>query len=629
MNTIMRQELRFRYGISAVLVGALVFAVVALWPDAPLFPELKGPAESSALPETPMPTLPDVYATGSNNGIALLVRDPSSSWLGLVHGLKSIGVPLRIVASVDEALQHKVVMIYPTLTGANTAGEDLQKLAVHVRNGGTLIGFAVIGGGMPEVFGFGGSEEKALLRTLHFQPVPITAGLIDEPVAATIQLGDPDQPADGLPGTSYSDLKLPAVALFDDGSAALTHNLYESDAGTGHAYAFGLDLGHFILRAENGRFFGSASTYVNGYQPQVDTFLRLLAAIYREGEPDAVVLAPTPHNKEFTALITHDIDFTRSMTNIPAYAELERDAGIPATYFVQTKYVKDYSDDVFLEPGTVPILQALQAQGMEIASHSVAHSHVFDELPTGTGTEQYPDYRPFVRNFEEVRGASITGELRVSKFLLDTLADTDVVSFRPGHLSLPLALPQLLVATGYRYSSSITANDVMTHLPFRLMDNRSYTSEVDAFEFPVTIEDEIGLLGERFEEAVTLTEHIARYRGLVNILIHTDVLDHKLEFERRYIERFSDRAWFSTVSAFGAWWAARDSVRMAVTTDSDGTKRLTLAAQGTLDGLTLHVPAGWRYRAGLAGTQQQDTYVVAGEFSGEAELLFDVATGAL
>ncbi len=626
MSPVLQPQRLIRMGVSAALVGVLLFGVVALLPDAPPFPELVGPSESSPLPEAPLPTAPGVYATGSNNGIALLVRDPSSSWLGLVHGLKSIGVPLRIVATVDEALQHKVVMVYPTLTGANTAGEDLQKLALHVRNGGTLIGFAVIGGGMPEVFGFGQSEETARHKVLQFQSAPITANLIDEPVAATIRLGDPEEADDGMPGTSYSNLKLPAVALFDDGSAAITYNLYQSDAGTGHAYAFGLDLGHFILRAENGRFFGATSTYVNDYQPQVDTFLRLLAAIYREGEPDAVVLQPAPHNKDFTALLTHDIDFTRSMTNIPAYAALESEAGIHATYFVQTKYVKDYSDDVFFDPATVPILQELQAQGMEIASHSVAHSRVFDEMPIGTGTEQYPDYRPFVPSFEKVRDGSITGELRISKFLLDTLAGADVVSFRPGHLSFPLALPQLLAATGYRYSSSLTANDVRTHLPFRLMDNRAYTSEVATFEFPVTIEDEAGRLGDRFDDAVALTERIAQYRGLVNILIHPDVLDHKFEFERRYIEQFRERAWFSTVAAFGSWWAARDSVRMTVTTASAGTKRLVLAADGTLEGLTLEVPSGWTYRSGLPGTTQQDAHVVLAETTGEAELLFDVAS---
>jgi peptidoglycan/xylan/chitin deacetylase (PgdA/CDA1 family) len=468
------------------------------------------------------------------------------------------------------------------------------------------------------------------------QPGPLTTGLIDEEVEATITLGAANDAKAGMPATAYTEPKLPAVALFEDGSAAITYNTYQSAAGTGHAYAFGLDIGYFILRAENGRFGELAATYVNDYQPQVDTFLRLLAAIYRQGEPDAIVLSPTPHNKALTALITHDIDFTSSMTNIPAYAAIEAAAGIKATYFVQTKYVKDYSDDVFLDPARVPLLRALQAQGMEIASHSVAHSAVFANMLEGGGFEQYPSYRPFVRDYQSVESASITGELRVSKFLLEALTGTSVLSFRAGHLSFPHALPQLLVATGYRYSSSTTANAAMTHLPHRMMFDSSYTSEVDAYEFPVTIEDEAGKLGDRFDAAVRLSNRIARYRGLVNIMIHTDVLDHKLEFERRYLEEFKDRAWFSTVQAYGAWWAARDSLQMTVSADSSSTRRLHLRISGSIDGLTLQIPTGWRYQAGVDGTTQPTSYgsppqagqIVVGAFTDTAELLFTVDTAA-
>ncbi|MES2606223.1 MAG: polysaccharide deacetylase family protein [Pseudomonadota bacterium] len=619
------QQGTMRGVISAVLLAALGAALVVMWwPEPILFPELVGPVAPTAIPETPAVTLPTTYADGSNNGIAILLKDADSSWLGLVHGFKSIGIPFRIVTTAEEALQHKVVLVYPTLTGANTAAEDLQRLAAHVRNGGTLIGFSVIGGGMPDVFGFGSSEEGALYKQTRMQASPLTAGLIDEATAATIQLGAADQPEAGLPGIAYRDLKLPAIALFEDGSGAITYNTYSTEQGSGYAYAFGLDLGHFILRAENGRFAGLTGTYVNDYQPQVDTFLRLLARIYQQGEPDAVMLSPTPHNREFTALLTHDIDFTRSMTNIPAYADLEMEAGIKATYFVQTKYVKDYSDDVFLDPSRAPILQTLQQQGMEIGSHSVAHSAVFEKMLEGGGHEQYPTYRPFVRDYETVESASITGELRVSKFLLDTLAGTDVVSFRPGHLSFPDALPQLLDATGYRYSSSTTANEAMTHLPFRLMDDRSYASEVAAYEFPVTIEDETGTLGDRFDEAVALSERIARYHGLVNVMIHTDVLDHKLEFERRFLTMFSNRAWFSTVRDFGDWWTVRDSAVMTVQPDTATTRRLQLTVSGTMAGLTLQLPAGWHYQSGLAGTTQQDSNLIAGEFTGTAELLFSV-----
>ncbi len=612
--------------IRGIIVGALValaaYGVYVALPVRPEFPELAGPLPITPQPMPPAATDPAQYSAGNNNAIAIVLKERDSSWLGLVHGFKSIGIPFQIVSTVAEAVQHKVVLVYPTLTGGNTAAEDLQKLAAHVHSGGTLIGFSVIGGGMPEVFGFGSSEEVLLRKNVQLQSSPLTAGLIDEEVAATIKLGAAEDKQDGMPVTTYQLPKWPALALFDDGSAAITGNSYQSGKVTGHAYAFGLDLGHFILRAENGRFTGVAATYVNEYQPQVDTFLRLLVAIYRQGEPDAIVLSPTPHNREFSGLITHDIDFTRSMTNIPAYMEMETANHVKATYFVQTKYVKDYSDDVFLTRANVSILKAMQAQQMEIASHTVAHAKMFSTMPPGSGEEQYPAYQPFVKNYDTVKDGSIMGELRVSKFLLESLTPTQIVSFRPGHLSLPKSLPQMLVANGYHYSSSITANQALTHLPYRLMDDRAYGSEVNAWEFPVTIEDEAGRLGDRFAAAVAVTEHIARYRGLVNILIHTDMLDHKLEFERRYLELFSKRAWFDTVQGYGQWWEARDSVQTAVNAVAAGSRRVTLTLKGTIDGLTLQIPAGWHYQSGLDGTTQQDASVILGIFTDKAELMF-------
>jgi peptidoglycan/xylan/chitin deacetylase (PgdA/CDA1 family) len=608
-----------------VIIAALVAAIVyALLPERPAFPSLKGPVTATQLPPAPVATDPALYSNGSNNGIAIILKERDSSWLGLVHGFRSIGIPFRIVSSVDEAVQHRVVLVYPALTGGNTAASDLQKLVAHVRSGGTLIGFSVIGGGMPEVFGFGSSQEVPLHKLVKFQPSALTTGLIDEAVAATIKLGAANDAQAGMPATDYSDLKHPALALFEDGTAAIAGNSFTSERGNGYAYAFGLDLGHFILRAEDGRFTRVADTYVNDYQPQVDTFLRLMAAIYRQGEPDAIVLSPAPFNREFTGLITHDIDFTRSMTNIPAYMEVEAANHIKATYFVQTKYVKDYSDDVFLTPANVPILKAIKNGNMEIASHTVAHSKVFSGMPAGNGLEQYPDYKPFVQNYDNVKDGSIMGELRVSKFLLETLTPTNVVSFRPGHLSLPPSLPQMLVATGYRYSSSITANEALTHLPYRLMYDRNYGTEVNAWEFPVTIEDEDGKLGDRFDAAAALTEKIARYQGVVNILIHTDLLDHKLEFERRYLERFGQRGWFGTLENFGDWWTVRDSAITTITADSANSRRVTVAVQGTIAGLTLQVPAGWHYQSGLDGTTQQDAHVVLGKFTDKAELVFAI-----
>src|SRR5262249_32637616 len=140
--------------------------------------------------------------------------------------------------------------------------------------------------------------------------------------------------------------------------------------------------------------------------------------------------------------------------NAVEYARIEQGYGLAGTYFIQTKYVRDWNDDIFFNRAGVEYLKQLRQLGMELGSHSVSHSAMFSRFPLGTGDERYPAYRPFVKErFVTVNG-TVLGELRVSRFLLDSLLPGQrTVSFRPGHLQYPFSLPEALAATGYRFSS--------------------------------------------------------------------------------------------------------------------------------------------------------------------------------
>jgi peptidoglycan/xylan/chitin deacetylase (PgdA/CDA1 family) len=278
------------------------------------------------------------------------------------------------------------------------------------------------------------------------------------------------------------------------------------------------------------------------------------------------------------------------VVNSRAYADLERSAGIKATYFMQTKYVRDYNDDVFLTKQTVPMVHALQDEGMEVGSHTVAHSRVFKSFPLGDGREHYPDYRPFVETATTAHGGTIFGETRVSKFLLEQLAGIRVTSFRPGHLSYPFQLPETLQATGYQWSSSVTANSCLTHLPHQMTFSRAGSSLSPIYEFPVTIEDEEKpKLGDRFETESAVIAKIAAHHGLVVILIHPDILDHKFAFEQQLIQRWKGRAWMPDLDEFGTWWRARDDADLDVVQMGAGWS-LTVDAPEALQNVTVLLP---------------------------------------
>ena len=427
------------------------------------------------------------YEKGTTGRLAILLTEEDSAWLGLVHGLKTIGVPFRITTNVDEALKHKVVLVYPRISGKVLSSSELKQIAKYARSGGNLIAINILGGGLQSTFGFktvksSRAHNRVILQDNHL----VTHGLADKD-SRIIRLSTEELNDSPFGTHSYIDPKHSPLALYNDGTPAIVYNKFKDN----NVYAIGFDIGFYLLKAYNQRMESVADKYVNGFESSVDNLLRLIKAIYLLHEPNAVTLGTVPYNKSLSVIVTHDIDYSQSLKNALTYAELERDSAVPATHFIQTKYIRDWNDIIFFDDAHMGYLEKLVALNVELASHSVSHSVSFNDFALGDGQERYPDYTPFVKSEHITYNGSILGELRVSKFLIENFApSTDVVSFRPGHLRTPHDLPEALQATGYRYSSSVTANHSLSHLPFKLNHHLGNHSEVEVFEFPITVEDE-------------------------------------------------------------------------------------------------------------------------------------------
>ena len=155
---------------------------------------------------------------------------------------------------------------------------------------------------------------------------------------------------------------------------------------------------------------------------------------------------------------------------------------------------------------------------------------------------------------------------------------------------------------------------------------RETTAQSAIYEFPVTIEDEAKpRLGDRLAQALAVADRIARHGGLLVVLIHPDVTDHKLEFERRFVEAIRGRSWFGTMREFGAFWAARDRVAVDVERQGTGLRVVLMAAQ-QVGGLTLQLPAGYRVASAQPAElafEQSNGQVVVKDLSGGATLLLE------
>lgn len=561
----------------------VILAALTIWflrggsgPEIYRFADVEGPADATAIAPA-NPEILSAYANGGRNRLAVLVTDPASDWLGLVRGFKAHGIPFILTQDPQQALQHDVLLAYPSISGKVLSPSALRGLADHIRGGGTVLTFDLAGGGLEELFGIASEDAGRGRSEIRW----LDAALAPEDRLSRFNA----QRAEAQIGTSgINPTTAVRLADFDDGTAAAVCRRVG-----GQACILGLDLGALTNRAMNGRAEQVSADAVNSYDPSLDLIYRWIRDLYVAGETTPFLIGTAPAGWEGSLILTHDVDFSRSVVNSPSYAAAIRERGRSATFFIQTKVMRDWNDDVFFNDGNLSSLRDV-AKDMELGSHSVSHSRSFSTFPTGSGTERYPDYRPFVQSAAETRDGTLLGELRVSRLLLEKTLQLEVISFRPGYLANHPALPEALAATGYRYSSTATANLALTHLPFQLAYSRSNEALVPVWEFPVTIEDEKPpRLGDRFDAAVSVIDKVARNGGVAVVLIHPDVAGHKLQFEERLIDHYAKRLWIGSLGEFGAWWSARSLAEV----DFDGASILVNAPEEIRD-LVVRLPKSGR-----------------------------------
>jgi len=242
------------------------------------FPGLSGPSHISVVP--PAVTAKRTgYSHGTTSRLAILLTDPDSAWLGLAHGLKSIGIPFLITQNVQEAIKHQMVLVYPTISGNVLPPEALRALAAFPRSGGTLIGIQVLGGGLNEVFGFReaiASRQRFEIEFGHTDPLLVS---FTDPRERRLSLGHREKSSKVIGTVGYTENAAP-LALFEDGTAAVTSKAY----ARGRAYAIGFDLGFLLLKGHNNRGEELVRQYVNQFDPMLDVWLRLLKSIYRSAQ---------------------------------------------------------------------------------------------------------------------------------------------------------------------------------------------------------------------------------------------------------------------------------------------------------------------------------------------------------
>jgi hypothetical protein len=511
--------------------------------------------------------------------------DPENP-LPLVHSLKEMGIPFFITRDLPQALSHRLVILYPSVDSHTFTQLQADQLTTFVRQGGFIFAQNVFWGSLQNLFGF---RSFAPLRTRHHLAFSATKDPImkylNRPEERETQLG-----SDHFPEIIWSNGYVPdavaeVLAHFDDGSAALLTN----SVGKGKVCLLGLSLLDVVLRSQNNRDYEAQRHYVNAFEPGADVWLLVLRAWYESDGTDWVRLATIPGGQRSALLLSHDVDWENSFAPGLDFARIEKANQANSTFFIQTKYVDDANSKAFFFAPQLDILRQLKAGGSTVGSHSIIHSRGFNKFELGSGHETYPSYQPRGLGFDTASGATVFGEVRVSKELLDgEIPGQDTIFFRAGHLRVPVSLPEALERSGYQFDSSFTADDVLSNFPYALPRNLGFEEDSDIYEFPVTIEDEESPgFAKRVPQALQVILANAEHGAVSVVLVHSNESVLKAAAERDLLRQLPPDILKTDMLTFAKFWRARDRLQWSLTPTSVPTEAvLQVKSEESVIGLT-------------------------------------------
>jgi hypothetical protein len=502
--------------------------------------------------------------------VAVFWTDPGpepENPLALVHALKEMGIPFFITRDLGQALRHGLVILYPSVDARTFTQPQAEQLTTFVRRGGFIFAQNVFWGGLQSLFGFRSFAPSRKRYHLAFSSTADpTMKYLNRPEEREVSLGSNLFPEVIWSNGYVPDTGAEVLARFDDGTAALLTN----SIGKGKVYVLGLSLLDVVLRSQNNRDYEAQRHYVNAFEPGADVWLLILRAWYETYAVDWVRLATIPGGQRSALLLSHDVDWENSFAPGLDFARIEKANQATSTFFIQTKYVDDANSKAFFFDPNLKTLRQLKSGGSTVGSHSIIHSRGFNKFELGSGHEAYPSYQPRGLGFDTASGATVFGEVRVSKGLLDgEVSDQNTIFFRAGHLRVPDSLPEALERSGYQFDSSFTSDDVLSNFPFALPRNLGFEEDSDIYEFPVTIEDEESPgFAKRVPQALDVILANAENGAVSVVLIHSNESHLKAAAEEELLRQLPADILKTDMVSFGTFWRARDRLQWSVTATS-------------------------------------------------------------
>ncbi|MCW8091018.1 Ig-like domain-containing protein [Alteromonas sp. ASW11-130] len=490
--------------------------------------------------------------------------ESKSDFNSLSQALNIAGVTFNSVEDIDNIEQPQILFVTSYLNNDTLSDREKSLLREYVQNGGTLIARTVKDEALLSLFGVAAYATSTNHTSITFER-SVNASIfkyIDSPIEHSISVGKTGQPR-SINSISYSPTSGETIARFNDTKAAFIRN----HVVDGTAYLLGVSYNDLVQRNFYNLDYSAQRGGLNEQENSTDTFILFLRAILESHLPNFVWKHSSPGNSQSTLLVTHDIDSQTGAELAANFASFEKEAGIVATFNVTTHYIDDAIDGDYYSMN-VETYESILSHGHEIASHSVGHFRDFDDgstVPKGSFGNSAASYLPY-NNGEVTTGATVFGELEVSKTLLQNDLHETIRVFRSGHLLWNRHQAEVLEKTGYRYDSSFNGQDSLTSFPFRMPYDKKLSAELSSiYVFPVTLSDAIS--SDVYSD-VTVQKWLDVFKlnhansSPTVLLIHPN-RESKLEELKAFHKKLPSDTATLGMEEFGDFWRARESIGVA------------------------------------------------------------------
>lgn len=483
------------------------------------------------------------------------------------HLLKCGGFSYFVTDSVNLAIQSKIILPTSNIEDYTFSQPERDSISDFVSNGGILIATNIKDTLLYVPFGVTSTLFNSNRFFIRFNTDYDSLGIFsmfDDPFEKEIRLGDTADYATCINSRAFTISTADTLATYETGEVAISHKAF----GTGHTYLTGIQYKELILRAQVKKDYGASRVYSNGFEPAQDVYVFFIAGIIKKHLQHVVYKHSAPCNFRSALVLTHDVDATSSMEMFDDYASYEKLNNIRSTYLITTHYMHDRLAKDFYD-GFEDVISRVYEMGHNIQSHSVSHMPDFDNLsrvPIGSNGNNRNNYQPY---YDGSKSSNVTvfGECEVSRDLLEGLIPEKVTCFRPGYLAFHDSLINVLSKLNYKFSSSHSANDVMTHFPFFSHTDKDMSGRLtDVLEIPNTISDVFSqdpITEQNFYSKVDIWKSCfyKAYNNNTNtvLLIHPTRY-YKLYAEQLLINQLPQDAVISNIEEYGEYWLNRDGI---------------------------------------------------------------------